>query len=542
MPRIIIVLLILLAPTLARAAEGDAAPAGTWKLSIYQEGQLHTLWIVELKSTDGQWSGTIVATPKEISKGKIEGLQVAGDVLRFNLKIEDRTLAFEGKVPKEKGGKILGSFSVGRGMTPGQMEPTTLRSFDALELAKEVVATQPESPAIFDAAGDLLHEADKIKAKPEEVRGWADKAFKAAALYGPRWQREVTLRITQSLTRQEAVYSGIALEYARRAERMLDPKDDEATQARVLDLLVAALRKNNKAEEAKELEARLDKLEAKSDQEYLKKTPSFQPDPYRGRKGKSDRVVLFELFTGAQCPPCVAADLAFDGLTKTYKPAEVALLQYHAHIPGPDPLTTPDTEARRRYYGEEAEATPTSFLDGASKGEGGGGFDAAKDKYFDYREAINPLLEKPARAKLQASAVRQGDKLDIQAEVSDLDKPGEKVRLRFALVEEQVRYAGGNQIRFHHHVVRAMPGGVAGLPLKEKSSKQSASVNLAELRKSLGSYLDDYGKDHAFPNSRRPLDLKNLRVVAFIQDDQTKEVLQAVQTEVKGPEGEAETK
>jgi len=87
-----------------------------------------------------------------------------------------------------------------------------------------------------------------------------------------------------------------------------------------------------------------------------------------------------------------------------------------------------------------------------------------------------------------------------------------------------------------------MPGGAAGFPLKEKAAKQSASVNLSELRQSLTTYLDEYGKAHAFPNSRRPLDLKNLRVVAFIQDDQTKEVLQAAQVDVKGLGGEAETK
>ncbi len=534
-------LLVFLTPALATAADSDSAPAGTWKLSIYQDGQLQNLWIVELKSKDGQWAGTIVATPPRMPKGSLEGVQWAGDLLRFRLKIENQTLAFEGKVSKEKGGKILGSFASGQGMTPGQLEATTLRSFDALEMAKEVLATQPDGPAVFEAARELLHEAGKTKAKPEEVRGWANRAFKAAAAFGPRWQREIALRITQTLTRQDP-YAGIAVEYGRRAERMLEPNDDETVQIRVLDALVTALRKNKKAEEAKEFEARIDKLEAKADQEYLKKMPPFQPDPYRGRKNKSDRVVLFELFTGAQCPPCVAADLAFDGLTKTYKPEEVVLLQYHAHIPGPDPLTSPDSEARRKYYGEEAEATPTSFFDGASKAEGGGAIDAAKDKYFDYRDTINPLLEKPARAKLQAGAVRHGDKIDIQAEVSDLEKPGEKVRLRFALVEEQVHYAGGNQIRYHHHVVRAMPGGVAGFPLKEKSSKQSATVNLAELRQKLTSFLDEYGKDHPFPNSRRPLELKKLRVVAFIQDDQTKEVLQAAQVDVKGPEGEAEAK
>ena len=55
------------------------------------------------------------------------------------------------------------------------------------------------------------------------------------------------------------------------------------------------------------------------------------------------RVVVVELFTGAECPPCVSADVAFDALLETYKPNEVVLLEYHLHIPGPDPLTNADS-------------------------------------------------------------------------------------------------------------------------------------------------------------------------------------------------------
>ena len=50
------------------------------------------------------------------------------------------------------------------------------------------------------------------------------------------------------------------------------------------------------------------------------KVPFIAVKPFAGRKGKSDRAVLVELFTGAQCPPCVAADMAFDALPQTYKP------------------------------------------------------------------------------------------------------------------------------------------------------------------------------------------------------------------------------
>src|SRR5262249_51347994 len=147
--------------------------------------------------------------------------------------------------------------------------------------------------------------------------------------------------------------AAIAVEQARRAERLLEPRDKVGVQMQTLRLLAAALKKAGKTDEAKEVEARLDKLDV-----------SVKAEKFAGRKGASDRAVLVELFTGPQCPPCVAADLAFDALGKTFKPAEVVLLQYHVHIPGPDALTNPGTIARLRYYGDEVEGTPTILFNG----------------------------------------------------------------------------------------------------------------------------------------------------------------------------------
>jgi hypothetical protein len=85
----------------------------------------------------------------------------------------------------------------------------------------------------------------------------------------------------------------------------------------------------------------------------------------------------------------------------------------------------------------------------------------------------------------------------------------------------------------HHHVVRAMPGGVDGMALKEKGGTMTAEVNLAELRKKLKDYLEEFEKGgREFPNPDRPLAFKNLRVIAMVQDDGSKEILQAVQMEV----------
>jgi hypothetical protein len=101
-------------------------------------------------------------------------------------------------------------------------------------------------------------------------------------------------------------------------------------------------------------------------------------------------------------------------------------------------------------------------------------------------------------------------------------------------VEDVVSYKGGNGIPQYRSVVRALPGGPAGMALKEKTGKQTAEVDLDDLRKTLKKYLDDYAeKEDAFPNKERPMELKKLRVIAFVQNDQTREVYQAVQVEVK---------
>ena len=55
----------------------------------------------------------------------------------------------------------------------------------------------------------------------------------------------------------------------------------------------------------------------------------------------------------------------------------------------------------------------------------------------------------------------------------------------------------------------------------------------AELRKQLTAYLDDFSKKEEIKWKAKPLDLKKLRVIAFVQNDATREVLQADEVEVK---------
>jgi len=213
----------------------------------------------------------------------------------------------------------------------------------------------------------------------------------------------------------------------------------------------------------------------------------------------------------------------------------VVLIQYHLHIPGADPMTNATTEARARYY--SVSSTPSTFFNGERKASGGGAIGAAQNKYTQYRGVIDDLLEKPAGAALKLDAARHGDTITVQADVAKLADPGEDKKLRFVLVEETIRFTGNNKLRYHHMVVRAMPGGPDGLALTKADGKHTASVNLAELRDELTKYLDDYavnGRRAPFPQPERPLALKGLKAIALVQDDKTKEILQAAIIDVDG--------
>jgi hypothetical protein len=187
---------------------------------------------------------------------------------------------------------------------------------------------------------------------------------------------------------------------------------------------------------------------------------------------------------------------------------------------------------------DDDKSTPQLFFNGKADTTGGGAQPKmARLKYQAFRETIDELLEKPATVRLTATAALKGDELTIKAAVADLAKPGEKVALRFALAEERVRYQGGNGIRYHHAVVRAMPGGAKGFPLPKAAAEQTVTIKLDDVRAANNKALDEFadtlkkqGADFSF--AARPMALKNLKVVAFVQNDETSEVLQAVQVDL----------
>jgi hypothetical protein len=237
-------------------------------------------------------------------------------------------------------------------------------------------------------------------------------------------------------------------------------------------------------------------------------------------------------------------------------------------------MTNPASQARFKYY--SGGGVPSYTIDGAALQSGGG----AKDQTRAFYQRVNPLIEKrlevapEASLKLDASlengvvklAAQVGlDKAAVETakaepksgsetEDAPLKAPaspdaGPSYVLHVLLVEEMLRYQGENGIRLHPVVVRAMGGFMAGGfvldPAKLGATNGqtiNASFDVAAIAAALKKNTEDFevsrskDRDEAFTFSERKheINANNLSVVAFVQDQKSKKVLQAVTVRLDG--------
>lgn len=525
-----LVFLFLFAPAPVRAFQaGDAKIVGSWKLFAIEEGRPALLYLLRITEEDSKLSGQLIPM-KGMPKGFVENVQVDGNLVKIKMRVGNRLqVAFEGKLPDAAGKNLNGSLEQSGGSFPAYLEPTRAKS--RFELDRELVEKSPNDPRVAVTVLDLLESASTEQVAVKDVQDWVELALSSSATHGPRWHSEMTARLFSAMANHD--YLELALSMSKKMEADLDARSPLSNRIRFLESLGAAFKKARKTDEARKIDGRIDTLENQAFEEHEKSEKDVPVTKFTGRKSESKRAVLVELFTGAQCGPCVAADLAFDALGKTYQPTEVVLLQYHLHIPGPDALTNFDTNARADYFEDAVRGTPCILFNGKVEAPGGGFRGDAKDKYSEYRGVVEQLLEKPTAYNITAKAVRKGDTVNITTGVSTAGKPNDKVRLRLALVEDWVRYKGSNGMLYHHRVVRALPGGIKGFDLPKDPGAVETAVDLDTLRADTNKYLDDFARKEEIFFPERPLRFRNLHVVAFVQDDSDKEILQAIDVPVK---------
>lgn len=271
------------------------------------------------------------------------------------------------------------------------------------------------------------------------------------------------------------------------------------------------------------------------DENYKRENPlPIKEVKYTATAKRSGRTVLAELFTGAECHPCITIDTAFEALLNRYNPSDVAVLIYDLHIPGPDPLTNPATVARGKFY--NVNSTPTYFINGDDRKTGGGINRKQAQIFFDQiAPKIDAQLEQANEANLKLSASLENNSVKTVADFSNLKSDSKDLRLYIGLVENEISYMGGNGVRFHPMVVRELGGETrSGFALKDKSGKIEWQFDLPKISGDIKAYLDKYeldrqkdAADFAFTEKKDVIDSQDLSVVAFIQDDKTKKILQS---------------
>ena len=287
----------------------------------------------------------------------------------------------------------------------------------------------------------------------------------------------------------------------------------------------------------------LDGLEAMLDTEYRKRFPNpIHMDAYKPTEKRSDRIVLAEVFTGAGCGPCAGADVAFDAAMERYPRKDLAVVMYHVHIPRPDPMTIAETTARYKSYGENG--VPAYAIDG-KKTTGGESRTMAQWVFDRFQKDLETGLETAAEARLKIDASLNGGTVKVSAAVDNVKSDSKDLKVQIVLVEKEIRHLGENGIRFHPMVVRAF-GGEKGEGYKIEANGKGtfdATFDLEAIGKDIRKQLDEYeakghrGEPFKFSAKKDQIGRADLAVVAFVQDDKTRHVLQAGYVDLGAPAG-----
>ena len=208
-----------------------------------------------------------------------------------------------------------------------------------------------------------------------------------------------------------------------------------------------------------------------------------------------------ELFTATWCGPCYNADLAADEIRETYSNDEVILLEYH-YEQSDDPFFTPGTNYRfNQYY--DFDSWPSAMFDGNIEEVGSGEVDDVYDRYEQHVESR--LSEKSHFYIKMLEPTYDGKSGYIRSSISEQTESGrENITIFTVIFRDKLTFDGGNGITEHRYVVRKV--------FTEEFDKPSKVVDYEFTLPDDSQYMENGD---------------NVGIAVFVQDDDTKEVLQA---------------
>jgi len=212
----------------------------------------------------------------------------------------------------------------------------------------------------------------------------------------------------------------------------------------------------------------------------------------------SRNYVLVEIGTGCWCYYCPGAAMGADDLIANGDPA--AIIENH----NGDPFATSESNARNSYYG--ITGYPTAWFDGSYDNVVGGSH--TQSMYSTYKPIVDARIDMDSDFTLDIFGENDGDNYTITLRVQDVGGySGDNIKLRLALTESDIQYnwQGQTEVNF---VDRDMIPDENGTDLSGYDLSQITDI---ELSFTFNSSWDDL----------------NCELVAFLQDDDSQEVLQS---------------
>lgn len=218
------------------------------------------------------------------------------------------------------------------------------------------------------------------------------------------------------------------------------------------------------------------------------------------------RAVLGELFTATWCQFCPAADGAFARFEQNTSlfPNKFTMIEWHPND-GSDTLGNPDTQARIGYYGGAVNGYPTGIFDGISVFGGGNADPNHTMCDQNYSRLINARpATSPIKLELDAKIVN-GQSTYASVNVTALDSVAGYSNLKVsAVVVENLKITEPNK-------------GYMAWTGRDTILSKSIAISQGETKKFSGSGNLDLTWHTA-----------DMGMVAFVQSDSTREVLQSI--------------
>ncbi|MFN3950764.1 MAG: T9SS type A sorting domain-containing protein [Thermaurantimonas sp.] len=229
---------------------------------------------------------------------------------------------------------------------------------------------------------------------------------------------------------------------------------------------------------------------------------------------------LMEVFSSSTCPPCAPANASFHSLMNQQPPGNFTVLKYQMSWPGTgDPYYTPEAGDRRTFYG--VNSVPNMQIDGGWNQHAGQATQAIIDQF----RAV------PSFVNITASSSLSGQTVNAQISVTPVANISGNIRLIAAIKETQTTQnvkTNGETI-FYDVFKKFLTPTSAGQVITNLNAGTTQNFNFSYTFN--GSYILP-------PNATQPVNhatnhtvenFQNLRVVVWLQDMTTKQILQSTQ-------------